>query len=277
MVTDNKPDKPLIARLPMEMKPRHSGDLVRLGSKHDGGYVVTETIIRHTDFVVGLGVGTDWNFEEDFNRRKRCPVHCYDHTVSLGRFTMDALRHSARLLLPPRLRNIRLFYEPVNLLALKYISFFRSNKKHYREKIGDDATRDTDFRKILSRIPDGDKVFIKIDIEGGEYNVLSGLGDYYDRVAGLVVEFHHMIILRDSVLAHVYELKRSFDIVHVHVNNYTGMDERGTPDVIEVTFENKNLRTGDEKDSEREYPIEGLDYPNSPGFADFKLLFESGI
>jgi len=276
-MTVNAEAPQLVAHLPRCWKPRHRDDLVRLGPKQDGGYVVTEAIIRHTDFVVGLGVGTDWNFEEDFHERKRCPVHCYDHTISLGRFTMDALRHSAMLLVPPRLRNIGRFYEPVNLLPLKYISFFRGDKKHYREKIGGDAARGTDFRKIFSRIPEGDKVFIKIDIEGGEYTVLPGLSDFYHRVTGIVVEFHHVIFLREEVRKHISELKRSFDVVHVHANNDLGLDERGTPDVIEVTFENKNLRTVAEKESERGYPIESLDYPNSMEYADFKLLFESGI
>jgi len=276
-MTGNAEAPQLVAHLPRCWKPRHRDDLVRLGPKQDGGYVVTEAIIRHTDFVVGLGVGTDWNFEEDFHERKRCPVHCYDHTISLGRFTMDALRHSAMLLVPPRLRNIGRFYEPVNLLPLKYISFFRGDKKHYREKIGGDAARDTDFRKIFSRIPEGDKVFVKIDIEGGEYSLLSGLGEYYERVTGLVVEFHHIIFHRDLIGARISALRRSFDIVHVHVNNFKGIDERGMPYVFEVTFENKNLGNGDGKESEREYPVVGLDYPNSTWFADFKLLFEAGI
>jgi hypothetical protein len=266
----------LVANLPRSWKPRHRNDLLRLGSRYDGGYVITENIIRHTDFVVGLGIDRDWNFEEDFHRRKRCPVHCYDHTISLGKFTMDAVTHTRWLLRYPRIGNIKRLSEPVNLLPLKYISFFRGNRRHFMEEIGDDGERNTDFKKIFSRIPGGDRVFVKIDIEGGEYRVLSGLADFYERVTGIVVEFHHVIFLRDLVRTHISDLKRSFDIVHVHVNNTKGVDESGMPDVIEVTFENKNLRSGDEKESERAYPAESLDYPNSTVFAEFKLLFESG-
>lgn len=276
-MTANESGIPSIARLPAELKPRYREDLVRLGSRHDGGYVITESIIRNTDFVVGLGVGRDWSFEEEFNRRKRCPVHCYDHTISLGRFTRDSIRHTLGIIRFQRLRNIGRLSEPVNLLPLKYSSFFRGKIKHYKEKIGADAESETGFRRIFSRVPDGDGVFVKIDIEGAEYQALSGLGDFYRRVTGLVVEFHHVIFLRDRLRSHISELLHSFDIVHVHVNNTKGVDDHGTPDVIEVTFENKNLRNGVDKESEREYPIDGLDYPNCLEYADFQIIFASGI
>jgi hypothetical protein len=267
----------MVANLPRCWKPRHRDDLVRLGSMNDGGYIVTENIIRHTDFLVGLGVGTDWTFEEDFHKRNGCPVHCYDHTISLRRFMMDSVRHTLGLIRSPSIRNMGRLYEPVNLLPLKYGAFFRGGIKHYMEKIGRDPKHETDFRKIFSRIPAGDKVFIKVDIEGGEYRVLSGLSEFYQRVNGLVVEFHHLIFLRDLVRTSVSGLKQFFDIVHVHVNNHNGVDEGGMPDVIEITFENKNLRSGDDTASEREYPVEGLDYPNFVLHADFKLLFKPGI
>lgn len=271
--SNREPDR-LVAHLPDCLKPRHRDDLVRLGSKHDGGYVVTESIIRHTDFVVGLGVGTNWKFEEDFYRLKKCPVHCYDHTISLGLFTMGSVRYTLDLLRPSRISNIRSFYDPVNLLPLKYSAFFRGKIRHFRERIGGGSESETDFKKIFSRIPDGDRVFIKIDIEGAEHHALSGLGDFQERITGLVIEFHHMIFLHDSVLKIISGIKEFFDIVHVHVNNHKGVDEGGMPDVIEVTFENKNLRRGDDAESGRRYPVEGLDSPNYVVYADFRLVFE---
>jgi len=265
----------LVANLPRSLAPRHRNDLVRLGPKYDGGYVITENIIRNTDFVVGLGIGTDWKFEEDFYRLKKCRIHCYDHTISLGLFMMESARHTLNLLRPPRIRNIGRFYEPVNLLPLKYGAFFRGEIKHYREKVGHGPDHESDFKKIFSRIPERDKVFIKMDIEGAERRALSGLGDYHQRITGLVIEFHHLIFLRDAVLKIISDIKQFFDIVHVHVNNHKGVDERGTPDVVEVTFENKNLRNGDDTESGRRYPVEGLDYPNSFWNADFRVVFES--
>jgi len=123
-------------------------------------------------------------------------------------------------------------------------------------------------------VDETDRVFIKMDIEGGEYEILSGLGDYYQRVTGLVIEFHFAILLRDRMETHLSQLRQQFDIVHIHVNNYKGVDEEGMPDVIEITLENKNLRNGSDKESEKMYPLEGLDYPNSYHLADYILLFD---
>lgn len=262
-----------VAYLPKCWKPHHRDDLVRLGSMHDGGYIVTENIIRNTDFLVGLGVGTDWTFEEDFLKRNRCPVHCYDHTISLGLFTRNATRNMRIFLMTPRIGNFRTQYMPDILLPLKYVTFFSGNRKHFMEKIGDDPEYYTNFKKIFSRIPAEDKVFIKMDIEGWEYRALSGLRDYHERLTGFTVEFHHVSTMLDTVRRHVSELAKSFDIVHVHVNNGCMTDERGVPHMVEMTFESKGLYQGPVRVSERTYPVDGIDSPNDAHRTDYRLEF----
>jgi Methyltransferase FkbM domain len=263
---------PITAHLPEAWKPRHRDDLVRLGSKSDGGYVVTETAIRNTDLLLGLGVEGNWSFEQEFHERSGCTVHCYDHTIGFFHFLKASARHLTTALRIPRTPDIHQIFFP-----LKYWRFFSGDKKHFMEKVGNDPGSSSDFRKIFSRVPDSSRVFIKMDIEGGEYQVLSGLSDYFPRVTGLVIEFHHLIFLHDRMDEHIGDLNQSFDIVHIHANNCRGADERGLPDVIEITFENRNLRNGDERESEREYPVEGLDYPNAIEFYDYKLLFDGEL
>ena len=264
------------AYLPSAWKPRHRDDLVRLGSVHDGGYVVTESIIKHTDFLVGLGIGTDWTFEQDFHNQKRCPVHCYDHTVSLRNFIRYAERELKYLVSNPRrISAIRSY--PSVLLAIKYKAFFSGKRKHFKEKIGDDPEHYTNFKKIFSRIPASDKVFIKMDIEGWEYRALPGLRDHYERLTGLTVEFHHVNTMLDTVRRHVSELTKSFDIVHVHVNNGCMTDERAVPYMIEMTFESKGLYQGPVRVSERTYPVDGIDSPNDAHRTDYRLEFRDDI
>src|SRR3990167_2000991 len=272
-MNENTSGQPSVAYLPSAWKPRQCDDLVRLGSKHDGGYIVTENIIRLTDFLVGLGIGTDWTFEEDFHKRKGCPVHCYDHTISLSQFVKYAIRDVKLIIRTPRIINFRRLYMPNILLPLKYKTFFSGNRKHFKEKIGDDPGYHTDFRKIFSRIPGGDKVFIKIDIEGWEYRTLFGLKDYYERLTGLTVEFHHLNTMMDTVDSHINDLSKSFNIVHVHVNNYDGTDERRIPTTIEMTFESKEHSPGRNTPSERTYPVDGLDFPNLAHQTDYNLEF----
>lgn len=272
-MTDAASGVPLVAFLPSAWKPRHRDDLVRLGSDFDGGYVVTENIIGHTDFLIGLGVGTDWTFEEDIYKRKGCPVHCYDHSVGVGQFTINTIRSAKVILASPRIDHLRRISLSKILRPIKFRAFFSGNKKHFKEKIGDDTENSADFKKIFSRIPPTARVFIKMDIEGWEYNALGGLGDYCERVTGLAVEFHQVCYSLDEVRGHINNLEKFFNIVHVHVNNSGVTDERGIPELIEMTFESKTLSNFKESESQRKYPIDGIDLPNAVNNRDYKLEF----
>src|SRR5208283_3632311 len=58
-------------------------DLIRLGSKYDGGYVVPRSCVIESDMLLSFGISSDWNFEKDFHGLNRAaPIHAYDHTVS---------------------------------------------------------------------------------------------------------------------------------------------------------------------------------------------------
>jgi hypothetical protein len=257
-----------VARLPSAWKPRHRDDLRRLGSKHDGGYIVTDNIISNTDLIVGLGVGTSWDFERDFHKLTGCPVHCYDHTVSFPLFLRSALPNFLSITHLRRKETIRNI-----LFSLRFKYFFSGKNRHFREKVADDSKIGTDFATIFSRLPDSGNVFIKMDIEGWEYAVLNGLRPFYDRISGLVVELHHLDKLKHVADVQINALRKYFYIVHVHVNNHSALDDNGRPQVVELTFENKQLSGNNEQESRYEYPIDGLDSRNMAYLADYKLEF----
>lgn len=263
-----KKNQQKVARLPSAWKPRHRDDLRRLGSKHDGGYIVTDNIIRNTDLIVGLGVGTNWDFERDFHKLTGCPVHCYDHTVSFYLFLRSALpnfRSITRLRRKETIRSV--------LFSLRFKYFFSGRNRHFKEKAADDPKIGTDSATIFSRLPESGNVFIKMDIEGWEYSVLNGIKPFYDRISGLVVEFHHLDKLKHVADVHLNALKKHFDIVHIHVNSLSALDEKGRPQVVELTFENKRLSGNNGQESRYTYPIDGLDSPNMAYLADYKLEF----
>jgi len=91
---ENAAERRRTARLPLAWKPRHRGDLIRLGAQYDGGYVVTETAVRAAGVLVGLGVEHNWTFEEEFYRTAGCAVHCYDHTIGFQKLLEPAYRHA---------------------------------------------------------------------------------------------------------------------------------------------------------------------------------------
>src|SRR4051812_14557297 len=69
--------------------------LIRLGSAHDGGYVVPRHAIMTANHLLSFGVATNWDFERaavDLNRR--LTVDAYDPSVSPRRFAQMAVRSS---------------------------------------------------------------------------------------------------------------------------------------------------------------------------------------
>ena len=41
-------------------------NLIRIGPKRDGGYVIDKRIIKTVDHIITCGLSDDWNFEKDF-------------------------------------------------------------------------------------------------------------------------------------------------------------------------------------------------------------------
>jgi hypothetical protein len=255
--------------LPASWKPCHREDLMRIGSKHDGGYVVTKNAVNNSDYLVGLGISTDWTFEKEFSRLVNCKVHCYDHSINFKFF----LKSSIRSIVGSLLSSLVKIHKKVVMLPVSYKLFFRKGKKHFIEKVGNNPEKETNFEKIFSRIPQNKKVFLKMDIEGSEYLVLSELDKFYHRISGIVIELHEVDIRYDCVNKHIEKLKDYFDIVHIHINNAGGKSADKIPCVIEVTFENKKIFSGKSRLSDFQYPMPNLDNPNNKKKADYKIIF----
>src|SRR5262245_15175525 len=68
--------------LPVSWRPARVRGLIRVGPNEDGGYVLPSTILNSTEVLFGLGLSTNWSFEEQFRKQSNCKVICYDHTVN---------------------------------------------------------------------------------------------------------------------------------------------------------------------------------------------------
>jgi hypothetical protein len=217
------------------MAPLVDDTLCRVGGRHDGGYVIPRSLVDTTDLLVSMGVSENWSFDEHFRRlHPGLRIHAYDHTISRMAFVRRVGIGVAKMLLgivPGREVSRR-----VRLLKA-YEAFFADDVTHFRERIHDhhdrrhDATLDQVFARTQSR-----RVFLKIDIEGGEYRVIDDILRHADRVTGMVIEFHDTHRLRTVFADAIRKLQARFSIVHLHANNYGGVAPDGLPDVLEVTF-----------------------------------------
>lgn len=252
------------------LAPLEVAGLVRVGGDSDGGYVVPEALLRSADVLVSMGLGHNWQFEKDVRViNPGIRVQVYDHTVSDKFFARQHLVELAGLLAGKsslarvRRRRLRLH---------DYRAFFGTEATHFRERIYDRCdSQSVDIPTVFARAGTG-SVFVKMDIEGGEYRVLEEVLSYADRILGLAVEFHDIGPLR-PVFERVLEASRDrFEIVHVHANNFVPTYRDGFPEACEITLARRDLVLGTQR--RHTLPLRGLDRPNDCRSPDYRLTFK---
>jgi hypothetical protein len=142
-----------------------------------------------------------------------------------------------------------------------------------------DGSRSTTIAQALDEHvrPDDDRLILKIDIEGGEWDVLDALAaPVIDRFLQIVCEFHDFRRIleagwRDRAHRVLTKLNDRHAVVHVHGNNFRPMISIGdmlVPDVIELTF--ARSRTYELTDATADFPGP-LDNPNDSSRLDYYL------
>ena len=121
--------------LPTFLKPYHTdlSNLIRLGRKSDGGYVIDKRVIRKTKVIITCGLDDEWSFEKQFQEyNNNCKILAFDHTVN-NKFWVDRfLKDFISLLFAYPVAKILtisfVLVSPSHDIALKVFSiFFFSN------------------------------------------------------------------------------------------------------------------------------------------------------
>lgn len=223
-------------------------DLIRIGRDNDGGYVISEISMQRAQGLLSFGVNDDWSFDQHWHKHKpRDRIHAYDGTISPSRMT-DTAKDSYRQFFGDRAEHF-----PVNIASTS--------------GLGQASFDDTMLR--MNR----DDVFVKMDIEGGEWQLTDSILAYARNITGMVIEFHHTARLRELFCGTVRRYQECFDVIHIHPNTSCGYAEDGFPDVVEFTFLRRDLVEGDQRRSVCHIP--GLDQPNIDGTDDVALIWEA--
>jgi hypothetical protein len=212
--------RPWTAELIEALAPRQFAEvpLERIGSAHDGGYVLPVGLPQSVSGVVSIGVGD--NNDVDFQLAEAgLRVHAWDHTV-------DALPspHPS-------------------------ITFHRTG-------LGDPAS--SPEVKTLAQIADdsfghgsGDLLLL-LDAEGAEWDALGACSDEtLGRFSVIGIELHdlgNLILDPTGQLPVLQRLNAHFAPVAVHANNHCAVWELpglDLPDALEVTYVNRTLKLGD--------------------------------
>lgn len=248
--------------LPELFRPRAGVPLVRLGRDRDGGYLIDGRNLSNCDLLISMGIGDDWSFEDQFLKRRDIGMFAYDASVS--GWELFVRIYAKIVLFEPRnaWRSLRLY--------LRYLGFFnRRSRIHRQEHIGNGPGVDrVAFPTVLSRDVGGKRtrLFIKMDIEGDEYDLLDNLVDCAGQIEGLIIELHDI----DRNMARIRTFIEAFPLVlcHVHANNYATVLDDGLPTVIECSFTSQPVAGPGIVSLPNE-----LDLPNCPDRPELAIRF----
>lgn len=231
------------------LRPTAVDDLVRLGADCDGGYVISQRCMDHASALLSLGIGDDWSFDRDWNKLKpQDRIHAYDGTMDWQ--SLGNVQHS------------------------NFLDFWRHPKIHFPINIASCSSGTTQGLDRALSVLDCENIFVKIDIEGGEWNLVNYLCSNNPTITGMVIEFHDIGRLRDWFIDCVNKLSRYFDIVHLHGNNTCFQCDDGLPSVIELSFCHKRLLPSTNVKRSDIY-LHDLDRPNLATLPDIELFFKN--
>ena len=215
---------------------------VRCGTTSDGGYVFAE-LEGGYDCYISAGISNEESFSRDFiNKYNMTKDNSYGFDGTIQDY-------------PYRYTN--------------KISFIKKNIHN----INDDNNTDLSF--LTDKY---DKIFLKIDIEGGEYPWLLAIEEtHLDKFKQIVIEFHGITNdgwgcnYTDKIKC-LEKLAQTHYIVHAHGNNHGPVVNR-IPDVIELTYVNKKYFKTPPPLNKKPLPIPNLDFSNIGGPYDINLNF----
>ena len=239
------------------LKPKFQYQLIRLGKKNDGGYLVGEECVKKADVLISFGIKNDWSFEKHFQKiNNKAKVKCYDDQLNLKLlvrlFIIQLIFVFKNLKFSLLLKNLTDIFEYFFILLTKKIEF---NKRII--KYGD--------VKVISE--NHQNIFFKIDIDGHEYRIFDELIEIKEKIVGIVIEIHDLDLHMERISA--FCKKIGLELTHNHPNNFAMLDRNNDPTVVELTFEK-----APKKLSENCVLPNSLDMANNPNAPDIKMKFK---
>jgi hypothetical protein len=240
-------------------------DLIRVGNKADGGYVIPERVLDTPKYCISFGIGYNHTFEAEIQKRiPNIKIIGFDHSVGILYFFSKSINAGIKLCLN---RGTTRDFKLRTLRFANFVKFWvkNSQNKHNKTKITSE-----NIYKILDEFKDED-ILLKIDIEGSEWDTLPLVVNDITNVNCLIMEFHHLSTNYSKFKKLLNELQENFNVAHTHINNFSSIDYSVIPEFIEITFANKKYIHSAEKINY--LPNAELDCKTMPRREDFEVVF----
>jgi hypothetical protein len=255
------------------LRPYQVVTKIRAGKLKDGGYVIEESSLKNIDVIYSYGVGWDISFEKALLQKVNKTCRIFDPTIGISSFSNHTyIRNKGyyylfKYFIATALWKPYIYLHKAIGYKLKFYSEGLANKKedHYDS-----------FQNHITRFKDNNrKIFLKIDIDGGEYKIFKDANFIaaLKNVVQLAVEFHNVKENLSELKYIIESISDKLSLIHIHGNNWGGTFEYGgkqVPNVLELTFIANDYLTKKQFDTE-DYPIAGLDFPNKPSLPDIDL------
>ncbi|HEX2749044.1 MAG TPA: hypothetical protein VHM91_13645 [Verrucomicrobiales bacterium] len=265
------------------LQPFTAGTLLRVGRDEDGGYVVPAAAVEKTRLLLGIGINDDWSFEEDFAARNPAVrIVGVDGTAGLRllyRKAASRALHGLGSLLTLQFAKAGRKFRYGSKIP-RFLEFFRRHTFLRLMLRKDPGAGSITPGQLLEKYHDSGKtpdVFFKMDIEGGEYEILSAPGGFLDAVLCMTVEFHDLGKRWTDLQNIAAMLDPDFLVAHVHGNNYAPLiPGTAVPSALEITWLRRSFAPDHPLPCPGPWPLPDLDRPCKPGAPDYPLAFGDG-
>jgi len=263
------------------LRPLECADLIRLGSCHDGGYVVPASAVRSSRRLISLGLDDNWDFERDFLRENlRAVITGLDHSVTPGFLARRILKSLWKVpgyaLTLQRKKTAQ--YAGLLRRCAMFHHFFRRPHRHLRRRVAGvvGSALDITLEELLGEAPESGfaDIFLKMDIEGSEYEVVPTILRHSRRFACIAAEFHELDRRTADFNELVARLSEPFCLVHLHGNNCGPYDQANDfPTTVELTWIARAALVPPLRPASGPFPDLELDRPNDPRKPDYPIRF----
>jgi len=215
---------------------------IRLGCNNDGGYVLGEMDGEY-DCYISAGISNEESFSRDFiNKYNMNEYNSFGFDGTINNY-------------------------PYNYT--KKISFIKKNINYFNDD------ENTNLFYLTHKY---NNIFLKMDVEGGEYPWLLQIDEIQlNKFKQIVIEFHGITndgwgCNNNNKIKCLEKLSKTHYIVHAHGNNH-GPVINNVPDVIELTYIRKSCFSSVPEFNTTSLPIVNLDFPNQGHVSDINLNF----